>query len=78
MSNMIERMAAALRIAPCRCQYDRAPNGVPLWSGVPIERKRIHHCTRCQLLEEYDQGLKTKLSPSFDEQLVRRDKGDGT
>jgi hypothetical protein len=49
------KLAEALRsLGSCTCEYARAGNGVPLWSGAPLQRTLVRQCVKCRALEQYE------------------------
>lgn len=58
-----ERLLTMLKMrVECTCELERNAAGVPTWhkakDGEGIERKLIHRCTRCEIIQEYEE-LKT-------------------
>lgn len=55
-----DRLYASLKSMPCRCQYERNSAGVPLWTGVPIERRLVHHCSKCKAMDMYEAAIEVE------------------
>ncbi len=52
-----DRLYQAVKSTGCRCQFARNAEGVPLWSGVPLTRQRIHQCAKCKATAMYEAAL---------------------